>query len=448
MNNPVTWFGYGKYVYQRAIKRLATQAGVLIAPWFRQGASAPSVLRLHSGLSSADDAMKASAVAACVRLIAGNVAKLPAPVYRTRGERRTRDRAHPVDMIMNKRPNDWQTPFEFRKMMTARVALYGNAYALKRFSGASLVALIPLPGRVKVEQAAFDLAPTYLHTSERGGDTRYSSSEIFHLRDLTLDGLNGISRIDQAKQGITLAIASETFATSYFMNGAEPGVGIEVEGNLDPEQRKALEESWRATHGGPDRAHGPFVMEGGAKLTKLGASNKESQMLELRGFQVEDIARVFGVPPHMIGKTDKQTSYGTGIEMQALGFLQFHLLDWLVMWESAISRDLIEDDAFLEHNVEGLLRADIKTRMESYQLAITNGILNPDEVRMLENRAPRKDGKGKEYWRPSNMVGAVEQPKPVAPPIIPAAMPGEQPKHLWRTKSQAAMRIVSDRQTG
>ena len=270
-----------KRIYQRAVHRIAERAGVLT---FRQGGLGPQ-LPVHAGFSNTEDAMAASAVSACVRLISGNVAKLPAPVFRMNGDQRKRVRNHPVDVILNRRPNSWQTSLEFRKMMTARVALDGNAYALKQHEGANLSALIPLVGTMKVVQEAFDLPPTYIFSPPGGADRTYAASEIFHLRDLTLDGLVGLSRIQQARQGITLAIAGETFATSYFMNGAEPGVGIEVEGNLDEAQRKAMAQSWRETHGGPHRAHAPFVMEGGAKLTKLGASNKESQFLELRSFR-------------------------------------------------------------------------------------------------------------------------------------------------------------------
>ncbi|MCH7977225.1 MAG: phage portal protein, partial [Bacteroidetes bacterium] len=163
-----------------------------------------------------------------------------------------------------------------------------------------------------------------------------------------------------------------------------------------------------------------------------------------RKFQVTGVARWFGVPPHMIGHLKPSTSYGTGIAQQALGFLQFHLLDWLVMWETAVRRDLFDatDKSFMEHTVEGLLRADFKTRMEGYQLAIQNGILNPDEVRRLENKPPRADGKGGEYWRPSNMVGAEQT---VTPKMPAAVLPGDRPEHAWRTKARAAMRIVGSR---
>lgn len=427
-----------------AAAMLANRAGLITIPW-RQGGTLPGSRMLTMGAVSTDDAMRGSALSACVRLISGSVAKLPAPVYRMDGDNRKRDRKHPVDVILNRRPNSWQTPFEFRKMMTAHVALHGNAFALKRFEGARLAALIPLVGTMRVEQEAFDEPPTYLFTPPRQAQRRYAAREIFHLRDLTLDGVVGLSRIQQAAQGIVLTTSAETFGTSYFLNGAEPGVVISVPNKLNVEQRDGLLKSWRETHGGPGRAHGPFVMEGGATIDKTTRTNRESQFLELRGFQVEDICRFYGVPPHMVGRTEKNTSWGTGVEQAALGFLKFSLLDWLVMWETAAQRDLLEDDVFVEHVVEGLLRADFQTRMEGYALAIQNGIYSPNEVRRFENKEPRKDGKGDEYWRPSNMTGA---DKPVTPKMPAAAvLPGDRPEHAWRTEFRSALRVVGNRKS-
>jgi len=152
---------------------------------------------------------------------------------------------------------------------------------------------------------------------------------------------------------------------------------------------------------------------------------------------------MYGVPPHMVGLTEKQTSYGTGVEQQSIGFLQFHLLDWLVMWETAIQRDLLNPGGteFVEHIVEGLLRADFKTRMEGYQLAIQNGIYSPNEVRKFENNPPRKDGKGDEYWRPSNMVGA----DPEIPKMGATVLPSDTPEHAWRPKVLSAKRAMNGR---
>lgn len=356
-----------------------------------------------------DSSMQSSVVAACVRFIAGNVAKLPFPIYRRLGaDEREQDRNHPLADLLNHRPNGWQTAFEFRKQMTAHVAMRGNAYA-RIIPGprGAVDQLIPLhPDRVEPEQRdSGDVV--YEVTNRRGVKRTFPAGDIFHLRDLTLDGVVGLSRIEQARLGIGLAIAGEVYGSSYFGNGAEAAVMLSTDKAVDDPMRKRIGANWRAARRGPFNAGGVFIAEGGLRAEKLSMTNEESQFLELRGFQVEDIAaRVFGIPPHLVGAQQRSTSWGTGLEQQTLGFLAFYLLDWLEMWETAAARDLIVDPAthFAEHNVDGLLRADFKSRMEGYKTAIMNGILSPDEARRRDNMNPRDDGLGGRYWRPQNMV--------------------------------------------
>lgn len=395
--------------------------------------------------ASPEAAMQVAALSACVRLISGNVAKLPFQAFTIRGEDRQRARGNGFETLM-KRPNAWQTGFEFRRTLTAHVALYGNGYAIKKMSGARVEELIPWhPSNVKVIQDDPFAGPRYEFRS--GGDVlRRSGAEVLHLRDLSLDGVVGLSRIEQAQQGISLSLAAETYATAYFLNGAEAGVALETDQRLTAEQRIALVESWKAAHQGPARAHSPTVLESGLKLKSASASNKDSQFLELRSFQVEDIARLYGVPPHLIGLTEKQTSWGTGVEQMSIGFLEFNLLDWLVMWETATKRDLLSEDpdeaVFGEHLVEGLLRADIKTRMEAYATAITNGIMNRNEVRRKENMAPYQGGD--EFMTPMNMNrGPTPQ---VTPGPRAIAFPSDGRGHEWRKRVRVAQRAVLARE--
>jgi len=391
-----------------------------------------------------DLGLKVSALSACVRLISGGAAKLPLPVYRLAGDGddRERDREHPLDAILNRQANRWQSAFEFRRMLTAHVALHGNGYALIQREGARVTGLVPFedPRRMRVEQSSMGAEPTYMYSG-----TRYARSEILHLRDLTLDGLTGLSRLEQARQGILLSYCAETYGAAYFMNGAEGGTGIVFENSLTEDQRKQVIESWKVSHQGADRAHTPFILERNAKI-HTGSSNKDSQFLELRNFQVEDVARLYGVPAHLIGLTEKQTSWGTGVEQMAINFLGFYQLDWLVMWESSVRRDCFGDferDMFVEHVVDGMLRADIKTRMEAYALAVQNGIMNPNTARRKENWGPREDGLGDRYWIPSNMREAGQPIESEEPE--PATLPGNRPRHRWRTKARAAMRVLDGR---
>jgi len=405
---------------------------------------------LGYGFDSAETAMQVSALSACVRLISGSTAKLPFPAYRRVGEEgRKRDRDHPVDRLLNHRPNRWQTAFEFRRMLTAHVALHGNGVALKKRVGAEITDLVPWnPSQVTMRQEETGQPPTYELRDKNGKGRVYPASDILHLRDLTLDGVIGLSRIEQARQGIALSMAAEQFGTSYFANGAEIGLAITAD-KFTPAQIKELGESIDQRHGGPRKAHKPLIVGGtGTKIQQLASSNKDSQMLELRSFQVEDIARLYGVPAHLIGLTEKQTSYGTGVEHMALGFLQFSLLDWLVMWETAVARDLlvetVDRNIFVEHMVDGLLRADFQTRMNGYAQAITNGVLNPNEARKKENLPPYEGGD--EFWRPSNMSKATDPTVTPAEERGPRTLPSARPEHVWRSGFKKALRIVGERE--
>lgn len=421
-----------------------------LATVFNSGGPLPNSLGLSS-LYGAGAAMQVSALSACVRLISGNVAKLPFQVFRLSGDDRVRERDHPVSILLNQKPNGWQTAHEFRRQMTAQVALYGNAVALKRMVGARIAELIPWEmDRVTIRREDDYSAPIYELRDSAGKTRVYRAADVLHLRDLTLDGVVGLSRIQQARQGLILAVAAETYATSYLMNGAEAGVVLKTDKVLNADQRHALREGWIQGHQGPSRAHAPAVLEGGLDIKSTGATNKDSQLLELRSFQVEDIARIYGVPPHLIGLTEKQTSWGTGVEQMAIGFLQFNLLDWLVMWESAARRDLFDDevdaDVFAEHLVEGLLRADFKTRMDAYAIAVTNGILSRNEVRQKEN-LPAYEG-GDDYLYPSNMTVNGEAPEPVDQLSDgPTEFPADRPEVAWRKSLRTALRAVRNRES-
>jgi HK97 family phage portal protein len=416
-----------------------------LADDFRRGDPVPNEYLLGNYYGGGEAAMKVTALSACVRLISGNVAKLPFHVFRMSGEDRKRDRRHPVDRLLNQSPNSWQTSHEFRRMLTAHVALYGNGYALKRMSGAVVEELIPLhPSQVKVIKADPFLPPIYDVQLAPGEMRRYPASDILHLRDLSLDGVVGLSRIEQARQSMMLAKAAETFATAHFMNGAEPGIAILTDKNLSDPQKKSLMESLREGHGGPNNANKPLLLEGGLKLDRSTATNKDSQLLELRSFQVEDIARLYGVPPHMIGLTEKQTSWGTGVEQMSIGFLEFNLLDWLVMWETAVKRDLLSGpmdvNTFAEHLVDSLLRADLKTRMDSYALGIQNGVLSRNEARKKENLPPYEGGD--DYLYPSNMTVEGEAPTGQEGP---ARFPVDDPSKAWRKAALVAKRAIRER---
>lgn len=390
----------------------------------------PPMQAVLSGVSvSADNAMQVSALSACVRLISGTQAKLPIHEFETGadGDSRSRRRGEQLEYLLNVQPNRWQTAFDFRRQMTANLCLTGNAVAQKKLGADGEVEqLIPWhPTRVSWEQ--LDDSEIEYKVASRSGPRTFTQDQVFHLRDLSIDGVTGLSRIEQARQGIGLSMAAEMFAASYFGQGGEPPVALTSEGNLNTEARKRVLDSWKQSRAGVRGWLTPFVGEGGLKVEKLGNTNKDSQLLELRGFQVSDMARLFGVPPHLIGDVERSTSWGTGIEQQNIGFLVFSMMDWLVLWEQAIRRDLIVSPLrFVEHKVEALLRVDFKTRMDGYAQAIINGIMSPDEVRQRENLEPRSDGRGGEFLRPANMVPSSDEQSSGDTPQAAAPIPFEQ----------------------
>jgi HK97 family phage portal protein len=229
------------------------------------------------------------------------------------------------------------------------------------------------------------------------------------------------------------------------MNGTDPGMVLLTDKNLTDPHKKRLMESIAESHRGPANTNKPLLVEGGMKVDRSPATNKDSQLLELRSFQVEDIARLYGVPPHLIGLTEKQTSWGTGVEQMAIGFLEFNLLDWLVMWETATKRDLLNEqmdvNTFAEHLVDSLLRADLKTRMDAYAIAIQNGILSRNDARRKENLTPYEGGD--EFLYPSNMSINGDPIEPVQPA---ARFPSDDPKRAWMTRVLAARRAIASRE--
>jgi len=378
--------------------------------WYRSAVGAAVLAGVNV---TPESAMANSALSACVRLISGTEAKVPLWIYRrSKGESRTRERDHPLYRLLNLQANRWQSGYEFRRTMTAWVCLYGNAYAARPIVGANAGMLIPLhPNRVEVRQLG-DGGLEYRVRSAQGTTQVLDASQIFHLRDLSLDGVLGLSRIEQARQGIGVALAAELHEAAFFGNGAQMGTVFTTDGSMTPKQRADIKAELKDTHTGPWKAHRPTVLEAGLKPVTAAQTNRNAQLSELRKLQVVEMARWYGVPPHMIGDVDGSTSWGTGIEQQVIGFMTFGMLDWYHMWKAAIGAQLLsrseQDEFYAEHVVDELLRGDFKTRMDGYGLAIDHGILSPDEVRAKENMNPRTDGQGDRYLRPANMVYADE----------------------------------------
>jgi HK97 family phage portal protein len=358
-------------------------------------------------------AMRVAAAWRCVQIISGAVAILPVDLIRRVDEnRRAPAVGHSLRRVLTVKPNHWQTSSEFRRMMQSHLLLRGNAYALKGMSGRDLESLIPLhPDRVSVEQQP-DMSLLYRVTLKNGGYRRYSQREILHLRGMSLDGITGLSVLSHAREALGLALQAERAGANLFTKGALAGGVLQHPNKLSADAFERLKASWQQT-AGAEHAGETKILEEGMNYQQLSISSRDAQFLENRDFQRYDIAMFFGVPPHMLGATEKQTSWGSGIEQQGIAFVTYTLNDWLVTWQESIKRDLLQEGEWESLDVrfytQGLLRGDFKARWDGYVKALQWGVYSPNEVRRLEDDNPR-DG-GDVYYDPPNTAGGAEDQK-------------------------------------
>jgi HK97 family phage portal protein len=354
-----------------------------------------------------DKAMRVAAVYACVRIRSGVAANMPLHIKR-RVDARTREDAsdHPLWSVFRRRPNRWQTPSQFKRMLTAHLLLRGNAYAMIVRSRGKVLALVPLhPDRVRCEQND-DLSLSYVYTRRNGGQVRLAQSEVFHLVGLTLDGVHGVSVITYARETIGLSLAMENHGATIFKNGARVSMVLKHPNKLGKEGLEFLKASLDDYRSGGESEGKALILEEGMDTGPLAMTSEDAQWIESRKFSRSDIAMFFGVPPHMIGDTEKSTSWGTGIDSQTQGFVTFSAEDDLTTWEETINRDLVADndnDIYARFNRASLVKGDIKVRWEAHVKALQWGVMSPNEVRALEDLNPRADGDI--YYPPPNTAG-------------------------------------------
>lgn len=355
-----------------------------------------------------NSAMRVATVYACVRLRCGVVANMPLAIKK-RVDARTREDAsdHPLWKLLRRRPNRWQTPSQFRRMMQAHLMLRGNAYAMKVVSRGAVRELIPLhPDQVECVQTD-DLSLEYTYTRKDGRKVRMAQADVFHLVGLTLDGVHGVSAISYARETIGLALAMEDHGSTTFRHGARVSAALSHPNKLGKEGQDTLRASLDAFRSGGEQEGKTLILEEGMTYEPIAMTAEDAQWIESRKFSRTDIAMFFGVPPHMIGDTEKSTSWGSGIDSQTQGFVTFTSEDDLTMWEETINRDLIgdnEDDLYALFNRAALVKGDIKARWEAHVKALQWGVSSPNEVRALEDQNPREGGDV--YYDPPNVAGA------------------------------------------
>lgn len=354
-------------------------------------------------------AMQTSAVYACVRILAETVASLPLQLFKQDGDKRVKATEHPLYECLYEIPNSEMTSFQFRELMMTSVLLWGNAYARKIVKQGHVVELWYLkPQYMTVERDSRTSKIKYIYTDENTSEMfEYSPQQIFHLKGLSFDGVKGISPIAQAREAVGLALATEEYGAKFFGNGARPGGVLEHPGTLkDPEK---LRESWNKVYRGSKNSHKVAVLEEGMKYHSIGIAPEDAQFLETRKYQVNEICRIFRVPPHLVGDLERATF--SNIEHQSIEFVTHTIRPWLVRWEQEISRSLLNESEqtlyFARFNVNGLLRGDFATRTQGYATARQNGWMSINDIRRLEdmNPIPAEQG-GDDYLVNGNMVKA------------------------------------------
>jgi len=359
-------------------------------------------------------AMQMTAVYACVRILSEAVAGLPLHLYRYT-DKGNKEKAidNPLYFLLHNEPNIEMTSFAFRETLMTHLLLWGNAYAqIIRNGKGEILGLYPLmPNRMTVDRDENKkLYYEYMVNSDdapinKKSTVRLKPYEVLHIPGLGFDGLVGYSPIAMAKNAIGMAIACEEYGAKFFANGAQPsGILVHPAAIKDP---KKIKESWNEAYGGSANAHHIAVLEEGMTYTPISISPEQAQFLETRKFQLNEIARIFRIPPHMIGDLEKSSF--SNIEQQSLEFVKYTLDPWVTRWEQSMARSLLTDDEkqnyFIKFNVDGLLRGDYQSRMNGYAIGIQNGFMSPNDVRELENLDLIPDDKGgNNYFCNGNMT--------------------------------------------
>ena len=382
------------------------------------GATTFSFGMAGSGKSvNARTAIQVSAVYACVRVIAETVASLPFSVFEQdkTGSQKALD--HPLFRILHDEPNPEMTSFVWREAMLTHLLLWGNSYSqILRAGRGNIVGLYPLlPDHMEVDRDDKGKL-TYTYSTTNGQTVKLRPEDVLHIPGLGFDGIMGYSPIAIERNAVGLSIAAEEFGGKFFGNGATPS-GILTHPNT-VKNPKALRESWMEAYGGSSNANRVAILEEGMTFTRISMPNNEAQFLETRKFQVEEICRIYRVPPHMIADLEHATF--SNIEHQSIDFAVHTIRPWLVRIEQAINRALFSEKEkgrfYCQFNLDGLMRGSYKERMEGYSIARQNGWMSANDIRQLENQnpIPDEDG-GNAYLVNGNMISVRRAAQNLAP---------------------------------
>lgn len=391
--NPFRWFS-GKKQPENAYKDAISEEKAIEMLFGGYGIPTASGMVVNE-----QTAMRISVVYRCVSLIAGTIASLPCEVYHYKGGKSELADDLPAYWLLHDEPNPLMTANTFWKNFLWWALMRGNGYAFisRTQLGAPTAVTLAPPQSVTTNYNASNTALLYDITMIGGQIRRYEQTSVLHYPFIGWDGKAGRSPLECAREAIGLAAAAQEFNERFFSQGNAADIAMEFPGTVNDDQMKRILDIYARNRSGLEKQRLPLVSTGGATIKRLDFDAEKSQLVDARNFQVEDICRFYGVPPHMVGHTSKSTSWGSGIEEQTLGFVKFTLRDILKGLEQEVNRKLLRSTRFYcKFNLDALLRADSKGRSEFYKAAVggtqSPGFMTVNEVRALENLPPLEGG--------------------------------------------------------
>jgi HK97 family phage portal protein len=349
-----------------------------------------------------DNAMNISGVYAAVKLLSDSISSLPIHLIKESKDKKEKDYTNPLYKLVSKEPNKLMTSYTWRQIFMPHILLWGNAYAVIDWDKKTMrpKQLMPVhPSKVEIEiKKGIAIYTIQLENKQIVVD----QSNIVHFRGLG-DEVKGKSVIEYAKDNLGLGKAAEDFGSKFFSNGAAIGGIYEHPSQLSDKAYNNLQKSLERRAGGLSNSHKILILEEGMKFTTTSIPPNAAQFLETRKFSINDVARWFGVPPHMIADLERATF--SNIEQQNLNFSQFSILPYVVLIEQELNRKLLREDEketmYFKLNMDGLLRGDMQSRYTAYQIGIQNGIVNPNEVRRKEDLDAYEGGN--DYFMAANI---------------------------------------------
>lgn len=363
---------------------------------------------VFNGRVTEEKALGIDAVFACVNLYARTLASMPLLLYEKTPDGKRRAVNHPLYRLLHNEPNPNMTSHNFRKIMEASLKLWGNAYAWIEFDNSWRVKYLwpLLPGNVFPQRSLQTGELFYDAVLYNGESRRFRAYEMVHIPGLGFDGISGRSPVRQFAETMGFNLDIKSYGRKFFKNGARPSGVLQHPGSLSEEAQKRLENKFDKRYSGIENTGKTILLEEGMTYHQIGVPPEEAQFIESRKYSVEEIARIYGVPPHMIGDLEHATF--SNIESQDINFAKHSIVPECVNWEQELMRKLLNDDEQaryeIEFNMEGLVRGDMESRYRAYAIGRQWGFLTADDIRAKENMS-NVDGGGITYV-PLNMISS------------------------------------------